>query len=265
MSISIPELGGGTSGEVDGRSVLSKLGEEALQHRAVRHRYLRALEQSAVPDLRWAMADFGRQYFGYSMHFPRYLATVIGRLERPDHRAMLLQNLTEESGSYDDEELRSLAAAGVDPEWIVGIPHPKLFQRFRHALGVTDSPLEDESLEVVCWREMFLNVLSSGSAAEAVGALGLGTEGIVRHIYAPLTRALRRLPELGPRDTVFFPLHTAVDDHHQAVLLGIARHYASTEHGLKDVAKGMRKALALRASFWDWMYERAMSCDERAA
>jgi len=54
----------------------------------------------------------------------------------------------------------------------VGLPHPELFRRFRRALGVWDEEGGEEELEVVCWREQFLAILSSGSAAEALGALG---------------------------------------------------------------------------------------------
>jgi pyrroloquinoline quinone (PQQ) biosynthesis protein C len=244
--------------ETDINAFLVALTAEAKSHRAVNHRYLRALGAGSLPNARWALADFGRQYFGYSVHFPRYLATVIGRLERPDHRRALLENMTEESGSYGEDELVALEAVGVDREWIVGVAHPILFQRFRTAMGVVDRIGDEESIEVVCWREMFLGVLSGGSPAEAVGALGLGTEGIVSTMYLSFVDALRRLPDLSARDTVFFPLHTAVDDHHQETLLDIARHYAQNESGRRDLAKGMRKALALRSSFWDWMYERAV-------
>lgn len=251
-------------GSEDVEAFLSGLSQEAINHRAVRHRYLKALADGSVPDLRWALADFGRQYFGYSAHFPRYLTTVISRLEQPQHRAALLENLTEESGNYGDEELQELADFGIKAEWIVGIPHPKLFQRFRRALGVMDSAIEEDPMEVVCWREMFLSVLG-GSPAEAIGALGLGTEGVVRDMYKPFVQALERMEDLDPKDIVFFPLHTAVDDHHQATLLDIARYYAKTPESRRDLAKGMRKALALRASFWDWMYERAMEGPSAAA
>ncbi len=257
-------LEGTAAGLEDVEAFLSNLSQEAINHRAVRHRYLQALADNSVPDLRWALADFGRQYFGYSAHFPRYLTTVISRLEQPQHRSALLENLTEESGNYGEEELQELAGFGIKAEWIVGIPHPKLFQRFRRALGVADSAIEEDPMEVVCWREMFLSVLG-GSPAEAIGALGLGTEGVVRDMYKPFVQALERMPDLDPKDVVFFPLHTAVDDHHQATLLDIARHYAQTPQSRRELAKGMRKALALRASFWDWMYERAMQGPEAAA
>src|SRR5262249_9567372 len=150
-----------------------------------------------------------------------------------------LENLTEESGSYENEELQELARLGVDPAWIVGIPHPELLRRFQRALDVTPAPAEEDALEVVAWREMFLAALATGSAAEAIGALGLGTETIVRTIYAPLVQAIARYGDLRPVDTVFFPLHTAVDDHHQETLLQIAADFARTAEGRRDLAKGM--------------------------
>lgn len=238
---------------------INDLVEESLNHRAVHHPYLRALADGELPDTEWALTDFARHYYGYSLHFPRYLTTVIAKLENPAHRKSLLENLTEESGFYGDEEYAELAAVGVEREWIEGIPHPQLFQRFREACGVTApySP-DEEAIELICWRESFLGTLTYGSAAEALGSLGLGTENIVSTIYVPFVNALSRTG-LAPRDTVFFPLHAAVDDHHQEALEEISLHFAASPAGKGDLRRGMIKALSLRSSFWDWMYERALT------
>ena len=90
--------------------------EESLNHRAVNHPYLKALGSGELPDTEWALRDFAKHYYGYSLHFPRYLTTVISKLEVPAHRNSLLQNLTEESGIYEDEEYAELAAVGVRRE-----------------------------------------------------------------------------------------------------------------------------------------------------
>jgi hypothetical protein len=137
------------------------------------------------------------------------------------------------------------------------VPHPQLFQRFRLAVAGAGEAGEEEQ-EVVCWREMLLAVLSQGSAAEAVGALGLGTETIVSTMYGAFVAAIGRHGDLNPRDTVFFPLHTLVDDAHQASLRQIAIDCAASEAGRADLARGMHKALALRDSFWSWLHERAL-------
>jgi pyrroloquinoline quinone (PQQ) biosynthesis protein C len=237
--------------------VVDGLAVQALSHQAVQHPYLKALALGELPDTRWALRDFARQYYAYSAHFPRYLTAVISKLENPAHRLALMENLTEESGQYEQEELDELAAIGIAPEWIVGLPHPELFRRFRRALGVMDDAGGPEAIEMVCWREQFLAILANGSAAEALGALGLGTETIVQTIYQPFVDAIGRIG-MHPRDSVFFPLHTAVDDHHQATLRDIAIDLAATEQGRLDLAKGMQKALALRCSFWSWLHQRAL-------
>ena len=252
-------LPGPTTGQTAEQAVDS-LARQALRHQAVRHPYLKALALGELPDQHWALRDFASQYHGYSAHFPRYLTAVISKLDNPDHRQALLENLTEESGHYEQEELEALAAIGIAPEWIVGLPHPELFRRFRRALGVMDADTCSEAIEVVCWREQFLAILTGGSAAEALGALGLGTETIVQTIYQPFVQAIERLG-LDPRDSVFFPLHTAVDDHHQATLRDIAIDLAGTAQGRLDLSKGMHKALALRCSFWSWLHQRAMQPD----
>ena len=229
----------------------------ALQHRAVRHPYLRGMAAGTLPSLYAALQDFALHYYGYSAHFPRYLTALISKLENPVHRAALLENLTEESGQYEEEELMQLKEYGVQPEWIVGIPHPLLFKRFRNSIGVDNIATEDDHIEVVCWREQFLAIINTGSAAEALGALGLGTETIVQTIYQPFVEAIQKVGTIKPEDAVFFPLHTAVDDHHQATLKAIATDFAATPAGRADLAKGMIKALALRDSFWSWLYARA--------
>lgn len=242
---------------VDAATYVDGLVQEALTHPAVRHPYLQDLAQGRVPDLWLAVQDFAQQYYGYSSHFPRFLTALISRLEQPRHRAALVANLTEEAGQYTAADLAELTDLGIDPVWIEGIPHPELFQRFRQAMGVGHSGEEGLDLEVVCWREQLLALLSGCSAAEAVGALGLGTETIVPMIYAPFVAAVETLG-LPPRERVFFLLHTAVDDHHQATLREIAIDCAATAQGRIDLAKGMRKALALRHAFWSWLHQRAL-------
>jgi pyrroloquinoline quinone (PQQ) biosynthesis protein C len=240
------------------QAFVAELAEQSLLHRAVNHPYLEAMGSGALPDTRWALADFGQQYQCYSKDFPRYLTAVISRLADPGHRAGLMENLSEESGIYEAEELAELSEIGIKSEWIVGKPHPQLFNRFCKAMGLEDQDLSSEPDQIICWREMLISLLSSGTPAEAVGALGLGTENIVSTIYKPFSRAVAMLPELAAKDTVFFPLHTAVDDHHQETLQGIAADLAVNDATRSELRRGMLKALSLRSVFWDWMYRRAL-------
>jgi quercetin dioxygenase-like cupin family protein/pyrroloquinoline quinone (PQQ) biosynthesis protein C len=247
----------GADALVNAEEAVDALTAKALNHRAVRHPYLVALTDGTLPDPAWALADFARHYQGYVAHFPRLLTALISRLETAVHRQALLENLMEESGQYETAELETLAGLGIAAEWIVGVPHPQLFERFRLAVGGAGAAAAEEP-EVVAWREMLLAVLSQGSAAEAVGALGLGTEAIVSTLYQAFVAAIERHGTLDPRDTVFFPLHTAVDDAHQASLRQVAIDCAASEQGRADLARGMHKALALRDSFWSWLHERTL-------
>lgn len=242
-------------------SFVSELMAEAQEHRAVRHPYLLALARGDLPNLHGALSDFACHYYGYSSHFPRFLTSLISRLEEAEDRQALLDNLREESGCYSPEDLGHLEACGIPSEWVANVPHPELFRRFRRALGVSDRDPSKEHVEVVAWRELLLTVLSHGSAAEAVGALGLGTEGIVPAIYPAFVQALQQRGHVAPRDGVFFGLHTLVDDHHQASLTALACKLAATPRGRDGLALGMTKALALREAFWSWLHQRALGME----
>ena len=105
------------------------------------------------------------------------------------------------------------------------------------------------------WRTRFFQFLQNATEAQAVGALGLGTEQIVRPVYEKLLSGIKRLGLLTREQYVFFELHCLVDDQHQQDLLSIARDLASTPEGMRDLRSGMRTALALRCEFWDHMLE----------
>ncbi|MFN7499878.1 MAG: hypothetical protein ACK5QV_03530, partial [Dolichospermum sp.] len=118
------------------RAYVDMLINEARVHRCVRHPYLKALADLSPGSIVDTLTDFGLHYYGYSAHFGRYLTATISRLESLQHRQMLLDNIFEESGQYHETELQVLEQNGIKPEWIVGIPHPLLFKRFRESLGI---------------------------------------------------------------------------------------------------------------------------------
>ena len=113
-------------------------------------------------------------------------------------------------------------------------------------------------IEAEIWRATFLDVLHAADAARAVGAIGLGTEGIVRHLYQPLAAACQRHTGLSRQDAVFFELHCLVDDDHAEALRRIAFDLAQTETGRRSLRLGMHQCLILRETFWDGMYRRAL-------
>jgi len=237
---------------------MEALVNEALNHRAVNHPYLKALANGEFENMEVVLKDFASQYGFYSSWFPRYLTGVISKLENPLFREHLLDNLSEESGHLHEEDLEAIRALGIKDEWVQGIPHPKLFKRFQAAMGVNSA--NEPGIEVEIWRESFLSLIQNSDAVCAVGAIGLGTESIVKYIYKDIIHAIEQHTDLSLEEYVFFPLHTEVDDEHGLILLEIAEKMAAdNEKSARELRKGMLMALNLRATFWDNMYERTRS------
>lgn len=238
--------------------------KEAIAHRAVNHPYVKALVNGSFENMDAVIKDFANQYGYYSDWFPRYLTCVISKLENPEFRNHLLENLSEESGHLHEEEMGAIRDLGIKDEWVQGIPHPLLFKRFQKAMGVASN--NEPEIQVEIWRESFLSLIQSGTAVNAVGAIGLGTESIVKFIYKDLIQAIEKHTDLTLEDYVFFPLHTEVDDEHGLILLNIAEQMASESvEAESELRKGMLKALNLRAAFWDDMHERAKIIDKQSA
>lgn len=236
---------------------LEALVDESRRHPALSHPWLRRFAAASFPDMAAAMRDFAWNYYGYSAWFPRYLEAVISRLPDPAHRELLRHNLEEESGKLEEDGLAAIAAMGIDPSTVDGVPHPELFRRFCRALGLGDTELRRPGPVALSWRSRFRRFLRQATPAQAVGALGLGTEGIVRPVYEQILRGIRATGMLSRPDYVFFELHCEVDDQHQKDLLAIARDLAVTPGALAELREGMLVALRLRCEVWDALGSRA--------
>lgn len=226
----------------------------AASSRAANHPLLLALAAGEVVDLQGAIRTFLREYYVYSRSFTRHLSAVSATLEDPAHRAALVPNAAEESGAVDEGQREMLVDAGLREE-DVNAPHPELFVRFLMAIGIDRSALAGAVPDVAttAWIEMF-HAACREDQEQALGALGVATEGIVRGMYGHLLVAIRRAwPSLTARDTAFFALHAAIDDEHARVLRGIAVDLAVTPGARRRMAIGVLKALQARSSFFDQM------------
>lgn len=242
---------------------IAALAAEALGHRAVRHPLLQSFGSGAFGERTAEVArSYAHWYDGYSRWFPKYLQAVIARLDDPDHRALLAENLAEEQGRLCPDEHATLLGLGIDPATVDGIAHPELFARFRRAIGLPDAAMGHIPEATIEWRASFLGMLRAGSAAYGVGALGLGTETIVSAIYPQLLDGLARVEGLGREDVVFFELHCHVDDQHQEDLLAIARTMVATPEGAADLRRGMNDALDARVKFWDALHAECLERPE---
>ncbi|HCZ07528.1 MAG TPA: hypothetical protein DHV07_00015 [Flavobacteriales bacterium] len=231
---------------------------EAESHRALHHPYLTALKDGTLPDPAGALKRFASEYAVYAKSFQNYLLIAMSKLEDQQHRSILLENLCEESGMIEEEELAEIAELGIKPEWVQGVPHPELYARFREAIGAFDTP-ETGSIART-WKELFIAHLTQANAAEALGALGLGTESIVKFFYRPLIEAIRNHTDVSRKDAVFFELHAELDDEHGELMLKVAEDLiAGNSDNYEAMKQGMRKALGLRSLFCDQMLEMEMN------
>jgi pyrroloquinoline quinone (PQQ) biosynthesis protein C len=241
-------------------SSINRLVEEALAHRALRHPYLLKLESGDLPDVFGALKDFAHQYSAYSVNFRTYLEITISKLTHPEHQHWLRENLREENGHLELQELAVLEKMGIRKEWVQDIAHPLLFARFQYALGITEEWRANNPYckEAVVWRDSLMSFLSTPDSAQAVGALGLGTENVVKYIYEPIVAAIQNHLDMSLEESVFFPLHSEVDDEHGLILQKIAADFiAESDYSYHQLRSGMLTALDLRATFWDTLLIRA--------
>lgn len=244
---------------------IQELIEESQSHPALNHPWLKAMANCSFPDMAWAIRDFAWHYHGYSSWFPHYLRAVIGSMDREEHRDLLQVNLNEENGELGAEERATLKAVGVDPDTVDGVPHPVLFRKLCRAMGIGEEALGDPHQSTVRWRSRFRRFLESSSPAAGVGALGLGTESIVKGIYGQILPGIQSLAFLSREDYVFFELHCVVDDQHQKDLLQVAVDLITTPEARRELRRGMLTALDLRGELWDRLYTRALGYRQKVS
>jgi pyrroloquinoline quinone (PQQ) biosynthesis protein C len=237
--------------------LLASLLQEANGHPALNHVWLDSIAQHKYPSMMWALRDYACEYHGYASAFPVYLGAVIDKLEDENHQKVLRHNLDEEQGKLDAIDANVLKTAGIDVQAVDGVSHPRLYKRFCSALDIADEDLKTPSPAALMWKQQLLAYINDATPAAAVGAIGLGTESIVKPMYTKLLQGIRQLGTLDRKDYVFFELHCIVDDQHALDLNRIAYDLIASDDNLTELRAGMFKALDLRNQFWNHLHVRA--------
>jgi len=234
---------------------VDSLQEYALSSRAANHPLLERIATGNLPDLVANITFLLSEYYHYSHQFTRYLTAVMANLEAPKSRSALVRNAADESGHIPADEAAELLRNGIDPEHAKA-PHPELFRRFLRAIGAKPEEILKRKpyVATLAWVDAFRSLCMHGGEIQGVGALGMGTEGIVAVMYRIIWRGLAMAwPNMNPRDRVFFDLHAVVDDDHAHTLRDIAITFADTPETKRELAVGVYRALAIRNAFFDEM------------
>jgi len=233
---------------------IDRIARDALNSAAVDHRYLDALQNGALPNMRLALQDFAFQYGFYNSRFVEYVTAVIENASTEKHRKILAGNVAEEKGGVHEPGHPDKRFAGVS-----GVPHSELYNRFQIALGIDDeyrsaaSPAET----VLLWRQQFL-ALCQLNEYVGIGAIGIGTELLVSEIYSKLLAAIKSHTALSAEQYIFFDLHSVCDKEHASQILLISKDLAVNRQACEQIEYGAKMAVQMRLIFWDKMYERAL-------
>ena len=238
-----------------GTAFIKQLSSDALNSAAINHPYLHAISRGDLPNIDLALKDFAFQYSIYSSKFTQYVSSVIDNLSNPQHKQILLNNLAEEQGDTHGIELPDDVLASVADQ-----PHASLYRRFQEAIGVDTeySKQTPQSQTAVLWSKQLLQ-LCQENACVGIGAVGIGTELIVSHIYDQILTGLKAHSQLTMEERVFFDLHSVCDDEHASQMILIAEDLACDPEACEQIEFGTHMAINMRIMFWDRMLDRAQN------
>jgi pyrroloquinoline-quinone synthase len=185
------------------------------------------------------LATFVRQQCHYSRHFTRYLSALLANLTDEVDRRDLVQNLFEEMG---------LGGLG-------GVPHAQIYREMMRTMGVflDDEPVFAETQALV---DTMFECCRSPRPMVGLGALCLGAEAIVPHLYSTIVNGFEAVGE--PREHLsFFLIHIDGDDDHARTMQRIiARELEQRPASRVDLEYGAALAIAARVQFFTVLTKR---------
>jgi len=185
------------------------------------------------------LVTFVRQQCHYSRHFTRYLSAVLASLTDEADRRDLVQNLFEEMG---------LGGLG-------SVPHAQIYRDMMRTMGVFlgDEPAFAETQALV---DTMFECCRSPRPMVGLGALCLGAEAIVPHLYSTIVHAFEAIGE--PREHLsFFLIHIDGDDDHARTMQRIIlRELQQRPASRVDLEYGAALAIAARVQFFTVLTEK---------
>lgn len=179
------------------------------------------------------MHRFVRQHQWYAGRFTRYLAALLANIEDDGDRFELTRNLFDEMGLGD---------AGSQP-------HSLLYKEMMARMGIEpdSGPLPATQRLIDAMTECCANP----NHLVGLGALCLGAEGVVPHIYSAIVDGFLAAGE--PLENLrFFTLHIECDDDHADTMYRIIdKELAENPAAVADLHHGAERLIEARTAFFD--------------
>jgi pyrroloquinoline quinone (PQQ) biosynthesis protein C len=188
---------------------------------------------------RGELHTYVRQQCHYSRHFTRYLSALLANVSDEADRRDLVQNLFEEMG---------LGAFG-------NVPHSQIYRDMMRTMGLSlgDEPAYAETEALIT--TMF-ECCSSKRPMVGLGALCLGAEAIVPHLYSTIVHGFESVGE-SAQNLTFFNIHIEGDDEHAVTMRRIIlRELERDPESRTDLEYGAARAIAARIGFFRAMSDR---------
>tara|TARA_B100001540_G_C15816097_1_gene647532 strand:+ start:3858 stop:4799 length:942 start_codon:yes stop_codon:yes gene_type:complete len=233
------------------REFTNSLCIEALNHKAVNHEYLKKMNQVAFKNKKMILRDYASQYSYYSSKFVIYLKNVINQLDNKKHKKILSENYLEEFGNPKSKVFEHL-------------PHKKMFEIFSNEVGATTEYKKKNGscLTSRVWGDLFNQKCKSKLPGVGIGAIGIGTEFIIPHIFSSILSFVKSEKSLSYKCSYFFELHTKSDIKHSNTLINCIEEIAENKLAREGLRFGAISALNLRKAFWDNMLARATNIEK---
>lgn len=178
------------------------------------------------------LESFAVQHFHYSRHFTRYLCALLSNIRNDGDRLHLVDNLVDEMG------LGKTTAT----------PHSQLYREMLAKLGWTPETHTPHP-ETVRLVETMLESCRNPNPLIGLGALCLGAEAIVPHIYQQIIAGFRA-NHVDDEKLLFFKLHVECDDDHARTMKEIIERDLDTEEKRSMLKCSAARTIAARARFF---------------
>ena len=177
---------------------------------------------------------FAVQQFHYSRHFTRYLCALLASFPGEAERGALIENLFEEMGlgalgakPHSKIYAEMLAGWELDPQAVPALPSTRL--------------LVDDVLDLCRAKDPMAGL----------GALCLGAEAIVPHLYSQLVAGFLAAG-FEKEELYFFTLHIEGDDEHALTMKKIIdAEVARDPTALTRLRKAAQRAITRRTAFFE--------------